>query len=71
MVADPAFAFESLRSRSGKNWPQRFLRNEPNVSARRKPVLGANLEFAGVEFIDENGGCAGVRLKKPSINKAK
>jgi ribosome-binding protein aMBF1 (putative translation factor) len=28
-------------------------------------------ELAGVEFIDENGGGAGVRLKKPSDNVQK
>jgi len=29
------------------------------------------LEGAGVEFIDENGGGPGVRLRKPSAKKAK
>ena len=27
------------------------------------------LEFAGVEFIDENGGGPGVRLRKPQMKK--
>jgi predicted transcriptional regulator len=31
--------------------------------------LRAALESAGVEFIDENGGGAGVRLRKPSSAK--
>jgi hypothetical protein len=31
--------FESLPSRSGKNWPlDAFLRNEPDFSARTKPA---------------------------------
>ena len=29
------------------------------------------MPLAGVEFIDENGGGAGVRLKKPGHGKAK
>ena len=29
------------------------------------------LETAGVEFIDENGGGPGVRLRKPSKGKAR
>jgi hypothetical protein len=28
-------------------------------------LLGVALDAAGVEFIDENGGGAGVRLRKP------
>ena len=36
-----------------------FCQNEPNFSRRA-------LEAAGVEFIHENGGGAGVRLRKPS-----
>ena len=35
-----------------------FCQNEPNFSRRA-------MEAAGVEFIDENGGGAGVRLRKP------
>jgi predicted transcriptional regulator len=31
--------------------------------------IRAALEDAGVEFIDENGGGAGVRLRKPQRNK--
>jgi transcriptional regulator with XRE-family HTH domain len=34
-------------------------------------VVRHALERAGVEFIDENGGGAGVRLKKPGAKKAK
>jgi hypothetical protein len=31
--------------------------------------LRSALETAGVEFIDENGGGAGVRLRKPTRSK--
>ena len=31
----------------------------------RRSILGDALEAAGIEFIDENGGGPGVRLKKP------
>jgi transcriptional regulator with XRE-family HTH domain len=34
-------------------------------------VVRRALEAAGVEFIDENGGGAGVRLRKPSEPKPK
>jgi transcriptional regulator with XRE-family HTH domain len=34
-------------------------------------VVRAAFEAAGVEFIDENGGGAGVRLRKPSGIKPK
>ena len=34
-------------------------------------VVRRALEGAGVEFIDENGGGAGVRLQKPSEAKTK
>jgi transcriptional regulator with XRE-family HTH domain len=33
-------------------------------------VVRRALETAGVEFIDENGGGAGVRLRKPSEGKS-
>jgi transcriptional regulator with XRE-family HTH domain len=36
----------------------------PNVSAEAREKLRKALERAGVEFIAENGGGAGVRLKK-------
>ena len=35
------------------------------VSADAVAALKRALEAAGVEFIDENGGGAGVRLRKP------
>jgi transcriptional regulator with XRE-family HTH domain len=44
-------------------------------SGRRKPIpatlaaIRAALESAGVEFIDENGGGPGVRLKKKGRKK--
>ena len=36
----------------------------PHVSDEARNKLRRTLESAGVEFIDENGGGAGVRLKK-------
>ena len=45
------------------------------MSATRSATLacasGVPSKRAGVEFIDENGGGAGVRLRKPSESKAK
>lgn len=32
-------------------------------------VAGDRLKVAGVDFIPENGGGAGVRLRKPSLNQ--
>jgi hypothetical protein len=34
------------------------------VTAANETALRASLELAGVEFIDENGGGPGVRLRK-------
>jgi hypothetical protein len=36
------------------------------VTPANEAALRRALESAGVEFIDENGGGAGVRLKKPA-----
>jgi hypothetical protein len=42
------------------------LRNKPKLSLSVKDLdtQGATLEAAGVEFIDENGGGPGVRLRE-------
>ena len=45
-----------------KTWP--FGRAGSTVAALRKAI-----ELAGVEFIDENGGGAGVRLRKRQKKK--
>ena len=37
-----------------------------SATAANQAALRRALEHAGVEFIDENGGGAGVRLRKPS-----
>jgi transcriptional regulator with XRE-family HTH domain len=37
----------------------------PRVSDDARAKLQRALEVAGIEFIDENGGGLGVRLKKP------
>ncbi len=39
------------------------------VTAANEAALRATLESAGVEFIDENGGGPGVRLRKPHKKK--
>ena len=39
---------------------------EISATAANQAALRRALEDAGVEFIDENGGGAGVRLRKPS-----
>jgi hypothetical protein len=36
------------------------------VTSANEAALRTALEAAGVEFIDENGGGAGVRLRKPA-----
>jgi transcriptional regulator with XRE-family HTH domain len=41
----------------------------PRVSEEARNKLRRALEFAGVEFIDENGGGPGVRLKKRQQKK--
>jgi hypothetical protein len=41
-----------------------FERERRAVSAQASAAIRAALEAAGVEFIAENGGGAGVRLKK-------
>jgi hypothetical protein len=43
------------------NWPMA----ETSMTAANDLAVRRALETAGVEFIDENGGGAGVRLQKP------
>ena len=40
--------------------------SETSLTAANDLAIRRTLEAAGVEFIDENGGGAGVRLRKPS-----
>jgi transcriptional regulator with XRE-family HTH domain len=58
----------ALASRAGLSLPT-VKRLEagfgPRVSAESRAKLQKALEVAGIEFIDENGGGPGVRLKKP------
>jgi hypothetical protein len=42
------------------------LDGEISATAANQAALRRALEHAGVEFIDENGGGAGVRLRKPA-----
>ena len=48
-----------------------FERARRPVSKEAIAMIRAALERGGVEFIDENGGGAGVRLRKPSKGKAR
>lgn len=43
-----------------------ILDGEITATSANNAALRRALESAGVEFIDENGGGAGVRLRKPS-----
>jgi hypothetical protein len=47
------------------------LEGEIPVTSANAEAIRRALEAAGVEFIDENGGGAGVRLRKPSQAKPK
>lgn len=40
--------------------------SETSLTAANNLALRRSLEAAGVEFIDENGGGPGVRLRKPT-----
>src|SRR6266446_5756381 len=67
--ASPRFSRQS-RSRAASSVPMMIRASEPPMNERS--MTAANdlavrraLEAAGVEFIDENGGGPGVRLRKP------
>jgi len=45
------------------------VEGEIPVTLANETALRRALEAAGIEFIDENGGGAGVRLKKPPSRK--
>jgi transcriptional regulator with XRE-family HTH domain len=45
------------------------MEGEIPVTAANEAALRATLESAGIEFIDENGGGPGVRLRKPLKQK--
>ena len=42
------------------------MESETSMTAANNLALRRSLEAAGVEFIDENGGGPGVRLRKPT-----
>jgi ribosome-binding protein aMBF1 (putative translation factor) len=44
---------------------------QTSLTAANELAVRRALEAAGVEFIDENGGGAGVRLRKPGETKPK
>jgi transcriptional regulator with XRE-family HTH domain len=43
----------------------------PHVSDEARAKLQKALEAAGIEFIDDNGGGAGVRFRKSRLSKRK
>jgi transcriptional regulator with XRE-family HTH domain len=45
--------------------------NETSMTAANDLAVRRALEAAGVEFIDENGGGAGVRLRMPAKEKSR
>jgi hypothetical protein len=47
------------------------VEGEIPVTLANEGALRQALEAAGVEFIDENGGGAGVRLRKPTKEKSR
>jgi hypothetical protein len=50
--------------------PRERLRSIARESILQGPGISRTLEAAGVEFIDENGGGPGVRLKKRTRTKS-
>jgi transcriptional regulator with XRE-family HTH domain len=63
-----------LASRAGLSLPTiKRIEGEfgPHVSDEARAKLQKALEVAGIEFIDENGGGAGVRFRKSRISKRK
>ena len=46
-----------------------FEKGRRLVSSEAIPAIRAALEGAGIQFIEENGGGAGVRMRKPQIQK--
>jgi hypothetical protein len=44
--------------------------NETSMTAANDLAVRRALESAGVEFIDENGGGPGVRLRKPALKQS-
>jgi hypothetical protein len=78
--AGPAFVFASRTNRSSaKSFAFHVATiRRVEVGDGKIPVTLANeaalrqaLESAGVEFIDENGGGPGVRLRKPPKDKSR
>ena len=51
----------ALQRSAAQNW----LEDETSMTAANDLAVRRALEAAGVEFIDENGGGPGVRLRKP------
>ncbi|HLY54315.1 MAG TPA: helix-turn-helix transcriptional regulator [Stellaceae bacterium] len=56
----------AARARVGISTVARFESGERETTAANLAAIRAALESAGVEFIAENGGGAGVRLRRPA-----
>jgi hypothetical protein len=64
----------SIGIRIGTTQVTALLQNEPNCCSRcdrdcRANIIRCAFKAAGIEFIDENGGGPGVRLKKPRTKR--
>ena len=58
-----------MRCRSDLDRLARMTETETSLTAANDLAIRRALEAAGVEFIDENGGGPGVRLRKPQRSK--
>ena len=65
------FAILARESAVGVNTIRRaeVAENGTSLTAAKELAIRRALELAGVEFIDENGGGPGVRLRKPPQGK--
>ena len=71
-MAGQVCAFASRPSRNAKSRPRRFCETNPifstlgflTYSDRSQLRASGSEEAAGIEFIDENGGGPGVRLRR-------
>jgi len=70
-----AWSQEQLAASADVSLPtiKRLEANDGPLGGRSKTggKIQSTLESAGVEFIDENGGGAGVRLRKPAKEKSR
>ena len=64
----PASLLEAVKARAARQGIRRaeLADGATSMTAANDLAIRRALEAAGVEFIDQNGGGAGVRLKRPS-----